>query len=368
MSDAAPAGDAATPEETEWDANFPLTTGRCESDVFTDDVGDFLAPEGPRRPARDDLVGEIKAEADKLAANGTTRGDLKIIARAIKELRYAFKVFRPYRLCRKVSVFGSARTRPEEPAYRTAAAFARAMSGHEWMTVTGAGPGIMAAGNEGAGRTRSFGLNIMLPFEAVANEFIAEDPKLIHFKYFFTRKLLFVKEVHAVAIFAGGFGTLDELFETLTLVQTGKRDLMPIVCVDEPGGSYFKKLKAFIDDELVRRGLISPEDTGLFLVTDDLDTAVGEVLHFYSVYHSMRYVRERLVLRFQKEIGDDLLSRLNDEFGDLCVEGAIERVGADPLEKDDAHLAEMPRLALNFDRQQIGRLRRLINVVNRELG
>ncbi|MEM7810859.1 MAG: TIGR00730 family Rossman fold protein [Planctomycetota bacterium] len=347
------------------DGELAWGTRRSETDVFTDDVGDFLACELPDHP---DLIDDLREVAGKFAADNATRGDLKIVARAMRELRYAFKVFKPYRLCRKVSVFGSARTPADDPEYQAAVAFSRAMAESGWMSVTGAGPGIMAAGNKGAGRDMAFGLNIMLPFEAAANEFIADDPKLIHFKYFFTRKLLFVKEVHAIAVFAGGFGTLDELFEALTLVQTGKRDLMPIVCVDAPGQTFFGGMQRFIKEELLARGTISPEDLDLYRVTDSVDEAVGEVLHFYSVYHSMRYVRDRLVLRFCAEIGDDLLSRLNDEFADICAKGSIERATADPVEQDDPHLADLPRLALHFDRQQIGRLRQLVDAVNDELG
>src|SRR5216684_438971 len=195
--------------------------------------------------------------------------------------------------------------------------FGRQMAANGWMVVTGGGPGIMEAGHEGAGREMSFGLNIMLPFEQEANAVISKDEKLINFKYFFTRKLLFVKEVHAIVFFPGGFGTQDEGFETLTLVQTGKRDLMPIVCVDEPGGTYWQKWREFVVEQLLDRHLISPADMSLFRSFDSVEEAVGEVLKFYSVYHSMRYVRRKLVLRLNHEPGDELIARLNDEFRDI---------------------------------------------------
>ena len=238
------------------------------------------------------MVDEIKATADKLAADGATRGDLKILSRVLRELRYAFKVFTPYRKQFKVTVFGSARTSREHPAYTQSVEFGRRMAAAHWMVVTGAGGGIMEGAHVGAGKEMSMGVNIMLPFEQESNAVISQDQKLVHLKYFFTRKLLFVKEVHAVALFPGGFGTQDEGFETLTLVQTGKRDPMPIVLIDEPGGTYWKAWQQFVNDELLARELVSPEDLALFKVTDDVGEAVDEIIGFYSAYNSMR-VRPR---------------------------------------------------------------------------
>jgi uncharacterized protein (TIGR00730 family) len=312
----------------------------------------------------DARVLEIKETADKLVRDQATRGDLKIISRALKELRYAFKVFKPYRLHRKITVFGSARTPPEHPAYRMAVDFGRRMAQEGWMVVTGGGGGIMEAGHEGAGRDMSFGLNIVLPFEQEANPVISQDSKLINFKYFFTRKLLFVKEVHAIALFPGGFGTLDEGFETLTLVQTGKRDLMPIVCVDEPGDGYWLAWKTFIGKQLLDRGLISPADMSLFRIVDSVEAAAKEVLTFYSTYHSMRYVRRKLVLRLNTEPSDALLDRLNAEFADIIESGKIVKSPALPLESDDKHLHHLPRLVFNFNRRDIGRLRQMVDVIN----
>lgn len=312
-----------------------------------------------------DLINEIKETADKLARDQASRGDLKILSRALRELRYAFKVFKPLRKNRKVTVFGSARTKPEEPAYQHAVAFGRAMANEGWMVLTGAGGGIMEAGHVGAGRELSVGVNILLPFEQEANYVINKDEKLIHLKYFFTRKLLFVKEVHAVVCFQGGFGTQDECFETLTLVQTGKRDLMPIVCVDEPGGDYWATWKQYVIDQLLRRGLISPEDMSLFLVTDSVDAAVEEIMRFYSVYHSMRYVRKKLVLRLNHPPSAQLIERINDEFSAICETGRIELSPPLPQEADETHLLSLPRLSFQFNRRFIGRLRQLVDVLNR---
>jgi len=314
-----------------------------------------------------ELIEEIKQTADKLQRDGATRGDLKILSRALKELRYAFKVFAPYRRHRKVTVFGSARTQPDHPCWKTAEVFGRRMAEEDWMVVTGAGGGIMEAALRGAGREMAMGLNILLPFEQEANSVIAGDPKLVNFKYFFTRKLLFVKEVHAIVACPGGFGTMDEAFESLTLVQTGKRDLMPIVLLDEPGGTYWTAFLKYVRDELLDNGLISPGDLSLFKVTDDVEAAVEEVLGFYSVYNSMRFVRELLILRLHIEPSDDFLARLNNEFHDICESGRIEKAPVHRLEVDDEHLAHLPRLNLVFNRKAVGRLRQMVDVINCEL-
>lgn len=314
-----------------------------------------------------ELIEEIKQTADKLARDGATRGDLKILSRALRELRYAFKVFTPFRRQRKVTVFGSARTPGQHPAYHQSLLFGRRMAEEGWMVLTGAGGGIMEGAHVGAGKEMAMGVNIMLPFEQEANYVISDDEKLVHLKYFFTRKLLFVKEVHAVALFPGGFGTQDECFETLTLVQTGKRDLMPIVCLDEPGGDYWARWIDFIQDQLLRKELICPEDCSLFKVTDDVDEAVDEIMGFYSVYNSMRYVRGKLVLRLHREPGDDFIERLNEEFGEIVESGRIEKTEVHKLEADDEHLQHLPRLSFFFDRKNVGRLRQMVDLINAEL-
>ncbi len=312
-----------------------------------------------------DLIERIKEAADKLASDQTSRGDLKILSRTLRELRYAFKVFSPYRDRMKVTVFGSARTPPDHPAYGQAMLFGRKMAEQGWLVVTGAASGIMEAGHRGAGRANSMGINIMLPFEQDANPFIAGDPKLVHMKYFFTRKLMFVKECHAVCLLPGGFGTLDEGLEVLTLLQTGKRDLVPVVMLDEPGGNYWRGLDDFIRGTLLERKLISAEDCSLYKLTESVDEAVAEVLDFYRVYHSMRYVKHRLVLRLRQAPSPQLVAALNAQFSDILVAGSITASGPLSEERDEPDLAHLSRLVLQFNRRNLGRLREMIDIVNR---
>lgn len=335
------------------------------TDSLPDPVpGDSLPvlPTGPDEVA--DLIQMIKESADKLARDQTGRGDLKIISRTVRELRYAFKVFAAYRDKRKVTVFGSARTRPEEPSFTQAVEFGRRMAEANWFVVTGAASGIMEAGHLGAGREHSMGLNIMLPFEQEANRVIAGDPKLVHMKYFFTRKLMFVKECDAVCCLPGGFGTLDEGLEVLTLLQTGKRDMVPVVFLDAPGGCYWRELHEFIQRHLLSAALISPEDLSLYKLTDRVDEAVSEVLRFYRRYHSMRYVKNKLVLRLKRPLDDAELDQINTFFPDILTAGQFEQVAALGEERDELQLAALPRLVFQFNRRSHGRLRQLIDVLN----
>jgi uncharacterized protein (TIGR00730 family) len=313
-----------------------------------------------------ELIQRIKESADKLATDHPSRGDLKILGRTLKELRYAFKVFAPYRRRRKVTVFGSARTPPDHPAYRQAVAFGQAMSSHGWFVITGASGGIMEAGHVGSGRAHAMGLNILLPFEQVANSVIAGDPKLVHMKYFFTRKLMFVKETDAICLLPGGFGTLDEGLEVLTLLQTGKHDMMPMVLLDEPGGDYWAGFQEFVKKQLLDRGMISPEDLSLYKLTDNADEAVAEILQFYRVYHSLRYVRSKLAVRLQRRPGEALLETINTNFTDILLEGRFQVGEALAEEHDDPELADLPRLIFQFDRRNYGRLRQLIDCINRD--
>ncbi len=346
-------------------SDLPARRAEIPDDVFDPDPTEFIRP---RRPpvTVESLIDEIKATADKLGRDNATLGDLKILARVLKELRYAFKVFTPYRQHRKVTVFGSARLTPEHPSFQQSVEFGRRMAQLGWMVLTGAGGGIMEGAHIGAGRDMAMGVNIMLPFEQQANPVIAADSKLINLKYFFTRKLLFVKEVSAIALFPGGFGTQDECFEALTLLQTGKHELMPIVCVDEPNDDYWAKWRRYLQEELERPGLISPEDLSLFKVTNSVEAAVAEILHFYGVYHSMRFVRGKLMLRLNRDVSDDLLARLNAEFADLLESGQIERATAHKLESDDPQSLALPRLTLRFDRKKVGRLRQMVDLINDE--
>jgi uncharacterized protein (TIGR00730 family) len=319
----------------------------------------------PRPHRTSDLIDHLRDSADKLADDQTSRGDLKILSRAVRELRYAFKVFAPYRAKRKVTIFGSARTPPDRPVYRQAVAFGQAMSAHDWLVVTGAASGIMEAGHVGAGRDRSMGLNILLPFEQSANSVIAGDHKLVHMKYFFTRKLMFVKECHAVVLFPGGFGTLDEGLEVLTLLQTGKRDMVPVVFVDAPGGTYWHDWHQFVLDHLVSGEMITPDDLALYRLTDDWQAAVDEIMQFYRVYHSMRYVKRELVLRIQRQLTPDQVADLNRDFADIVSTGQIVQRSALKAEKDEPDLSDLPRLVFRFNRHGLGRLRQLIDRINR---
>jgi uncharacterized protein (TIGR00730 family) len=312
-----------------------------------------------------DLIASIHESADNLSRDGTSRGDLKILSRTLRELRYAFKVFSPYRTIRKVTIFGSARTPPDAPAFDQTIQFARAMASQDWLVVTGAASGIMEAGHIGAGRDKSMGLNIILPFEQSANRVIANDPKLVHLKYFFTRKLMFVKECHAVCLLPGGFGTLDEGLEVLTLLQTGKRDMIPVVLLDAPGGDFWQGFEEFVAGRLLRHGMISPEDTTLYRRTDRVDEAVAEILGFYRVYQSMRFVRQRLVLRLREPLSERRLEAVNAEFADMLREGRFEQTGPLPQERDDPGLADLPRLVFRFNHRSLGRVRQLIDWLNR---
>ena len=322
-------------------------------------------------PAEDDdrisdLIEQIKESAEKLAHDRTSRGDLKILSRTMRELRYAFRVFSPYRTRRKVTVFGSARTRPQEPTYQAAVEFGAAMAKHNWLVITGAASGIMEAGHVGAGRENSMGLNIMLPFEQYSNPIIAGDPKLVHMKYFFTRKLMFVKECDAVCCLPGGFGTLDEALEVLTLLQTGKRDIVPVCLLDAPGGEFWSDFQKYVQKRLLGQGMISPEDFALYKVTDNVDDAVQEILNFFRVFHSMRYVKNKLVFRLRGTLSPETLETINAQFSDILTSGDFQISGPLAEERDETDLTDLSRLVFRFNRRSLGRLRQLIDFLNRQ--
>ncbi|HEY3842623.1 MAG TPA: LOG family protein [Acidimicrobiales bacterium] len=314
-----------------------------------------------------ELQGMIGSLSD-LAREGTSVGDLKIASAALAEMTEAFRVFRPYRNIRKITMFGSARTRPEDPVYILARDLASHLAAADWMVVTGAGPGIMAAGLEGAGREHSFGVNIRLPHEEGANPFIAQDPKLVEMRYFFTRKLMLIKESHAYAILPGGFGTQDECFELLTLLQTGKAEPAPVVMMETPGGSYWKGWLDFLDQEAIASGWVSPDDKALFKITTSVDEAAAEITGFYRNYHSCRWVGDLLVLRLQTAPSKAELADLNDRFGDIVARGTIRNAAAFPPERSSNDHPELPRLAFRFDKWHFARLRMLIDAVNRCTG
>ena len=312
----------------------------------------------------DDLIQRIKQSADELAQDGSSRGDLKILSRALRELRHAFRVFAPYRNQRKVTVFGSARLGPDAPAYRQAVDLGRAMAELDWLVVTGAAAGIMQAAHEGAGRDHAMGLNILLPFEQEANPIIAGDHKLVHMKYFFTRKLMFVKECDAVVCLPGGLGTLDEAIEVLTLLQTGKRNTIPVILLDAPGSVFWHDLHAFFVRRPLANRLIDEADLSLYRITDQVDQAVGEILRFYTVYHSMRYVKNKLVIRLQKPLEPEHVARLNETFSDILERGTFRQTEALADERDEPDLRHLPRLVFHFNRRSLGRLRQMIDWLN----
>jgi len=312
----------------------------------------------------EDLVFEMVVSAVRMGRESVDRGDLKLVNSALKELRYSFLVFEPYSDVPKVSIFGSARTRTDDPAYVVAREFGRAMAAREWMVITGAGPGIMQAGIEGAGTERAFGVNIVLPFEQEASPLIAGDPKLINYRYFFTRKLMFMKESQAFALLPGGFGTMDEAFELLTLMQTGRSPIAPVVLLEPEGSTYWSTWRDFVVDELVGRSLVAPGDLGLVRICTDLDDAVEEICHFYSRFHSMRFVGRRLVIRLRTAPTDDELDELSTRFGDLLLTGTYQRVDASTAEVDDGDAVDLARLAFQFNRASYARLRELIDHLN----
>ena len=312
-----------------------------------------------------DLAEDIIVTALRLLDDKMDRRDARVVASAVKELRYASKVFAPFRGQRKVTVFGSARTRTEEPEYQQAVAFGKEAVARGFMVITGGGEGIMGAAQRGAGRGHSFGLNIRLPFEQGANEEIAGDKKLVNFKYFFTRKLCFMKESDAIVLFPGGFGTHDEGFEALTLMQTGKAQPKPLVFVDRPRGRYWKTWWRFVEDQLLDAGLIGKDDLALFKITDDVKEACDEIARFYRNYHSSRYVKDALVVRVKHPVTAALLQTLDDRFGGLCVNGGKFRAAdAFPEEENEPELAGLHRIVFPFNRTNFGRLRSLIDVLN----
>ncbi len=311
-----------------------------------------------------ELIEELIVTALKMARDEMSVADLKLMNRSLKEMRYAAKVFAPYAQFRKVVVFGSARLSPESPESKVAEEFAHKMAAQKYMIITGGGEGIMGAAQKGAGREQSFGLNIRLPFEQHANEVIDGDQKLINFNYFFDRKLNFVKESHAFALFPGGFGTMDETFEVLTLMQTGKSRIIPVVMLDRPGGNYWQTWMKFLTEYLHKLGLVSDEDFSFFKIAPDIDAAVREILQFYKVYHSTRWVGEQLVIRICQRLSSAAVAELNKEFSDLVREGEIIQGSALRPEKNEPQIWELPRLILTPHRNNFGRMRQLIDAIN----
>ncbi len=302
------------------------------------------------------VVGMARSDSDLL--------DLKIVDTALQEMAEAFEVFRPWRTVRKVTMFGSARTAPDDPIYVLARDLARRLASEGWMIVTGAGPGIMAAGTEGAGRDQSFGVNIRLPHEQGANAFIAQDPKLVEMRYFFTRKLMLIKESHAYVVLPGGFGTLDECFELLTLLQTGKAEPAPVVLVETPGGGFWHSWLRFVQDEVVSRGYVSAPDLGLFRIVTSVDEANDEIHRYYRNYHSARWVGDLLVLRLARLPDEASLIELSTRFEDILKSGRIRATKPLPPERSARDHLDLERVAMRFDKVSYARLRALIDALN----
>jgi uncharacterized protein (TIGR00730 family) len=309
-------------------------------------------------------VADIIENGLKLLKDVEDSGDVRVIQTALRELRFAFKLFAPYAHVRKVTMFGSARTAPTRPEYQQAVEFGRKIVEAGFMVITGAGPGIMQAGHEGAGPEKSFGANIRLPWEQSANPIIREDKKLVTFKYFFTRKLIFIRHSDALTLFPGGFGTMDEGYEALTLMQTGKSQLMPLVLIDRPGGTFWKTWDKHVREHLLRDQLISPEDLCLYQITDDTDQAVKIITRFYRNFHSSRFVKDLFVIRLKHAPSDSALAAMNEDFADINTGAPIKRIEPTPDEVEDNEHLDLARIAFNFNRKDYGRLRQLIDVLN----
>src|SRR6266700_1939336 len=309
-------------------------------------------------------VADIIENALKILSDVEDSGDVRVIQTAVRELRYAFKLFAPYSQSRKVTIFGSARTQPSRMEYQQGQEFGRKIAEAGFMVITGAGGGIMQAGHEGAGPEKSFGANIRLPWEQSANPVIREDKKLITFKYFFTRKLIFIRHSDAIALFPGGFGTMDEGYEALTLMQTGKSQLMPLVLIDRPGGTYWKTWDKNIREHLLRTQLIAEDDLHFYQITDDTDQAVKWITRFYRNYHSMRFVKDLLVIRLNHTPSQSACDGMNEDFTDIIAGEKIHPIDATPEELADDDRVELPRIAFGFNRRDYGRLRKLIDVLN----
>lgn len=310
-------------------------------------------------------IREILSTVVKLGRESRDQGDLKLVNNALKELRYSFKVFSPYRKIKKAIIFGSARSKNTSAEYKMAEEFSGKITAKGYMVVTGGGCGVMEAGNKGAKKGSEFALNIRLPFEQKPNPYIDEKEKLINFKYFFTRKLTFIKETDATALFPGGFGTHDEGFEAITLIQTGKSKPRPVVLMEPIGSTYWAQWLRFIKQQLLKNGYINNDDLNLFKIARTVDEAIDFIEDFYKVYHSIRYVSEGTVLRLNKQISENALKNLNRRFRDILLTGDIKFSGPTPEEVQKGEYLDLPRLVMDFNMRNYGRLFELIHCLNR---
>ena len=312
----------------------------------------------------EEAVADIIENALKILVDVQDTGDVRVIQTAVRELRYAYRLFAPYSQTRKVTIFGSARTAPNKQEYQQAVEFGQKIVKAGFMVITGAGPGIMQAGHEGAGPENSFGVNIRLPWEQSANPVIREDKKLVTFKYFFTRKLIFIRHSDAIVLFPGGFGTMDEGYEAITLMQTGKSPLMPLVLVDKPGGTYWKTWDKQVREHLLRDQLISPDDLNLYRITDSADEAVKIITRFYRNFHSTRFVKDLFIVRLHHAPTETALEAMNEDFADIIIGPPIQRIEPTPEEREDNDQLGLQRIAFGFNRRDYGRLRQLIDALN----
>ncbi len=337
--------------------HFTRTNGEID-----DRIDELLRLTGVHHPA---IVREMVLSALKSGQEIDYLADLKLMRTTMKEMRYTSKVFGPYRDRKKVTIFGSARTEPTEPIYQKCVTFSRLLAERGYMTITGGGGGIMQAGNEGAGAENSFAVNIRLPFEQETNPFMEASRNVITYKYFFNRKVAFLKEAAAVALFPGGFGTLDEAMEVMTLVQTGKNPPIPLVLIDDDAGDYWENWFQFLRKTLLKKGLISGEDFSLFTITRDPQEAVENIENFYRNYHSLRFVGPTLVMRLNVSLDSEQLGILESEFGEILQSGSHLRLtGALPEEADQPDLLHLPRLAFEFNRRSYGLLKAFIRRLN----
>ncbi len=356
-----PATSSSTPAEADTPPESP-SQRRADHPEIVERLNQTIREVGGDPDSFDGrLVRELLTVGLKLIPDGRGTGELKLMASALKELRYAYRVFGQYPDRYKVSIFGSARTPSDHPDYIMAVEFSRLMAHRQWMVITGAGDGIMKAGHEGPGREASFGVAIRLPFETTANEVIAGDEKLIHFRYFFTRKLMFLSQADAIVLFPGGFGTMDEAFETLTLVQTGKASMIPIVMLEGDSSDYWEQWDEFACTRLLSRGLINPEDRSLYYIATSSVDAADHIDRFYRNYHSSRYVRDDLIIRLKNRLRDDDIERLEEEFRVLIKRGGFSQRG--PYDVEDENL-DLPRLAFTHTRYKYGIVRKLIDAIN----
>jgi uncharacterized protein (TIGR00730 family) len=341
--------------------NFTKTNGPLDDRIeeLMGLAGDIRHPD----IVREMVLAALKAGIEN--TGGNDRADLKLMNTTLKEMRFTSKVFSPYRDRKKVTIFGSARTGPNEQVYHMAKAFGKKLAEAGYMVITGAGGGIMLAVNEGAGAENSFGVNIRLPFEQQANPILTGNPRLIIYKYFFSRKVAFLREADAIALFPGGFGTLDEAMETLTLLQTGKSNPMPLIMIDEPGGTYWERWITFLTNELLTGQYISESDFLLFERVNSVNEAAEKIVRFYRRYHSIRYVDGRTVIRLTTPISQEYAEKLRMNFSSLLTPGGeMFLSGHLPEEADEPNIAGLQRLILDFNRMDYGQLRKLIDAIN----